>query len=129
MAFNGTAKEGFDIPIDTRIESGGEDSGTSPMELLLVGLAGCTAMDVIDVMRKKRQDVTAFEVRVHGERATEHPRVFTHITVEYIITGHQLDSLAANRSVELSVTRYCSVHAMLSKTAQIDNKITLLEAE
>jgi putative redox protein len=128
MAFTGTAHEGFDIPIDTRVESGGDGSGTSPMELVLIGLAGCTAMDVIDIMRKKKQDVTACEVRVHGDRADDYPRVFNHITVEYVLTGHNLDLAAANRSVELSVTRYCSVQAMLSKTAQIERKITLLEA-
>ena len=128
LAFEGVANSGFTIPLDTRIENGGDSSGSSPMELVLVGLAGCTAMDVIDILRKKRQEVTAFEVRVHGDRTTEHPQVFNHIQVEYVITGHHIDPMAADRSVELSASRYCSVQAMLSKTAQVEHKVTLIEA-
>jgi len=128
LSFDGTANSGFVVPLGTRPENGGESSGFSPMELVLVGLAGCTGMDVIDILRKKRQDVTGFEVRVQAERATDHPHVFTHITVEYILSGHNLDLVAANRSVELSVTKYCSVEAMLNKTAMIENKVTILEA-
>jgi len=128
MSFDGTANSGFALPLDTRVENGGDSSGFSPMELVLVGLAGCTGMDVIDILRKKRQDVTSFEVRVHGDRASDHPRVFNHITVEYILTGHNLDPTAVDRSVELSVTKYCSVQAMLGKTAQIEHKVTILEA-
>ena len=128
LAFEGTTNSGFNIPLDTRLEIGGDGSGSSPMELVLVGLAGCTAMDVIDILRKKRQDVTAFEVRVHGDRTTEHPRVFNHIQVEYVITGHHIDPVAADRSIELSATRYCSVQAMLSKTAQIEHTVNLVEA-
>jgi len=127
MAFDGTAGSGFNIPLDTRIEYGGDSSGSSPMELVLVGLAGCTAMDVIDILRKKRQEVTAFEVHVHGDRTDEHPRVFNHITVEYVITGRHIDPVAADRAVELSTTRYCSVQGMLSKTAQIEHKVTLID--
>jgi putative redox protein len=128
MSFDGTANSGFTVPLDTRVESGGDGSGSSPMELVLIGLAGCTAMDVIDILRKKRQEVTGFEVRVHGERASDHPKVFNQITVEYIFTGHAIDPAAVDRSVELSVTKYCSVQAMLAKTAQIEHKVTILEA-
>jgi putative redox protein len=128
LAFDGTANSGFTLPLDTRVDKGGEGSGFSPMELLLVGLAGCTGMDVIDILHKKQQDVTSFEVKVHADRATEHPKVFTHIIIEFIVTGHNLEPQAVDRSVELSTTKYCSASAMLEKTAQIEHKITILEA-
>ncbi len=129
-AFDGSGRiSGLTLPIDTSVESGGDNNGFSPMELLLVGLAGCTALDVISILEKKRQDVTDFEVRVQGERADDHPRIFTHIVVEYVVTGHQVDPVAVERAVELSATKYCSAQAMLGKAAQIESKITVLEAQ
>ncbi len=129
MSFDGTASRSFTVPLGTSAASGGDDDGFSPMELLLVSLAGCTAMDVISILEKKRQEVTDFEVRVQGERAQEHPKVFTHITLEYIVTGHHVEQAAVERSVELSATKYCSVSAMLGQVAKIEHKITVLEAE
>ncbi len=129
MSFDGTASSGLILPVDTSVESGGNDSGFRPMELLLVGLAGCTAMDVISILKKKRQDVTNFEVRVRGERAEDHPKVFTHILIEYVVTGRELDRTAVERAVELSETKYCSAQAMLGKVARIENKITIQQAE
>jgi putative redox protein len=127
MSFEGTANSGFVLPLDTKVEQGGDGNGFSPMELILVGLAGCTGMDVIDILHKKRQDVTGFEVRVHGDRASEYPKVFDHIVVEYIITGHNVNPAAVDRSVELSFTKYCPVQAMVALSAQIEHKITILE--
>jgi putative redox protein len=127
LNFTGTAGTGISIPIDTSIEGGGSGAGISPMQLVAIGLAGCTGMDVISILEKKRQEVTAFEVKVSTERAESHPHVFTHMLVEYVITGRNIDPNAAERAVELSTTRYCSVQAMLQKTAQIEHKITLLE--
>lgn len=129
MSFDGSASSGFTLPLGTSTESGGDNDGFRPMELLLVGLAGCTAMDVISILEKKRQTVTNFEVRIQAERADEHPRVFTHIMVEYIVTGHQVDPAAVERAVELSTTKYCSAQAMLGKVVPIENTITVLEAE
>lgn len=129
MSFDGTGSKGFTLPIGTSVESGGDNDGFSPMELLLVGLAGCTAMDVISILEKKRQEVTGFEVRVAGERAQDHPRVFTHIVIEYVVTGRSVDRAAVERAVELSETKYCSAQAMLNKVAKIENKITILEAQ
>jgi putative redox protein len=126
MSFTGTAGSGFTLPFDTSKESGGDDQGFRPIELLLVGLAGCTAMDVISILEKKRQDVTSFEVKVHGDRATDHPKIFTHIVVEYIVSGKALDPAAVERAVELSETKYCSASAMLRKAAVIEHKITLI---
>ncbi len=129
MSFDGSASRNFTVPVGTSAASGGDDDGFSPMELLLVSLAGCTAMDVISILEKKRQEVTDLEVRVHGERAEEHPKVFTNITLEYIVTGHHVEQVAVERSVELSATKYCSVSAMLGQVAKIEHKITVLEAE
>jgi len=129
MSFVGTGKFGLTVPIDTSIENGGDSSGFSPMELLLVGLAGCTAMDVISILEKKRQEVTRFEVRVNGERASEHPKVFTNIVVEYIVGGKSIDRAAVDRAVELSETKYCSAMAIISKTAKIERKIVIEGAE
>lgn len=126
LKFTGSADSGFSLPLDTSPAEGGGD-GFRPMELLLVGLAGCTGMDVISILKKKQQDVIGFEVAVQGERATEHPRIYTHITIEYIVTGRNIDRAAVERAVELSETKYCSANAMLSKSAQIDHVITMRE--
>ena len=125
MSFEGTGPSKFTLPLGTSPESGGDNDGFHPMELVLIGLAGCTGMDVISILRKKQQQVTGFEVKVHGERATEHPKVFTDITVEYIVKGYQIDPAAVQRSVDLSVEKYCSVEAMLKKAVKIQSKITI----
>jgi putative redox protein len=129
MSFDGIASRPFTVPLGTSSASGGDDDGISPMELLLVSLAGCTAMDVISILEKKRQDVTSFEVKVQGTRAEDHPKVFTNIILEFIVTGHQVERAAVERAVELSATKYCSVAAMLDEVANIEHKITVLEAE
>ena len=125
MAFDGQASSGFHLPLDTSKEQGGEESGFRPMELLLVGLAGCTSMDVISILQKKQQYVTAFEVSVNGERATEHPRVFTHIVINYKVAGKNIDPAAVERAVELSETKYCSAINTLNKAAVIEHNITI----
>ena len=99
------------------------------MELLLVGLAGCTGMDVISILRKKRQDVTGYEVRVQGVRAETHPMVFEDITVEHILTGHHLDHEAVKRAIALSEQRYCGAGAMLGKAAELRHMYCIVEAE
>lgn len=126
LQFEGSAKSGFNIPLDTSLADGG-GNGFTPMELLLVGLAGCTGMDVISILKKKQQDVTAFEVAVHGDRASDHPHIYTHITVEYKLTGRNISLAAVDRAIELSETKYCSVHAMLSRAAVIDHIVTIKE--
>ena len=127
LSFNGVAGSGFEIPLGTSVEHGGAGDGASPMELLLIGLGGCTGMDVISILEKKRQEVTHFEIKLHGIRAEEHPKVYKEITLEYIVTGHNVDPEAVKRAVELSETKYCSASAMLNKTAEIKTKITVLE--
>jgi len=125
MSFTGSVGSGFEVPLGTSAAGGGDDDGMSPMELVAVSLAGCTAMDVISILKKKQQDVTAFEVKVTTEHGEVHPRIFSHILVEYIVSGHNIDPAAVNRSVELSTTKYCSVQAMLEKAVPIEHKITI----
>jgi putative redox protein len=120
MSFEGSAGSGFKVPLGAESAVGGDNDGFRPMELLLVGLAGCTAMDVISILQKKREDVTSFEVSVTGNRADDHPRVFTHIQVKYIITGRQISEDAVKRAIDLSKTKYCSAQAMLSQVVPIE---------
>ncbi len=125
LAFTGKGEKNFTMPLDAEAEVGGEASGFRPMELIAIGLAGCTAMDTISILQKKRQDVTAFEVQVHAERATEFPKVFTNIVVEYLVEGHNVDPAAVERSIELSATKYCPAQAMLSKACHIEHKYSI----
>lgn len=129
MAFYGTADSGFSIKMDTHPSVGGDDDGFRPMELLLVGLGGCTAMDVISILRKKRQEVSGFEVQLHADRAQEHPHVFTAITINYIVRGRSVDPKAVERAIELSATKYCSAHAMLAESATITSNYEVIEEE
>lgn len=127
MSFDGQAfTSNFSLPLGTEPEVGGDADGFRPLELFLVGLAGCTGMDVISILQKKKQAVSAFEVKVHAEREHEHPRVFNSVLVEYVVTGQNIDLAAVERAVELSETKYCPAQAMLSKAVQIDHKITIL---
>ncbi len=127
MSFTGLSGSGFTIPLDTTLKNGGADSGPSPMELVLIGLGGCTGMDVISILKKKRQEVTSFEILLHAERSSEHPKVFTDITIEFVVTGQDVDEEAVKRAVELSETKYCSASAMLSKSVPIHTKVTVKE--
>jgi putative redox protein len=113
--------------MDGSLDHGGLDTGVRPMEALLLSLAGCSAMDVISVMLKKRQDVRAFRVLVRGERAAEHPRRWTKIMIEYVFTGKNLSAEAAARSIELSETKYCGVTATLN--AELTSSYILHEVE
>jgi putative redox protein len=128
LSFTGTAPmSGFSLPLGSDPSVGGDNDGFRPSELLLVGLAGCTAMDVISILAKKKQEVTGFEVSAHGERATEHPQRFTSFLVEYTVKGKGLDRAAVERAVELSETRYCSVMSTLRSAGPIERKITIVE--
>ena len=129
LAFTGTADSGFSIQLDAKCEVGGEGRGFIPMELMALSLAGCTAMDVISIIRKKRQDVTGFEVRVDAPRATEHPKVFTQATIDYLVTGHNVDEAAVVRAIELTASTYCPAQAMLGKVMPIDLRYQIFEDE
>lgn len=105
-----------------------DQPGVSPMELILVGLAGCTGMDIMDILRKKRQDVKAFKVKVRGLRADSYPMVYKEIEIIYQIWGHHVDRTAVERAIQLSQDKYCSVSAMLRSVADIRCDSELFES-
>lgn len=129
LTFTGTADSGFSVPLGAKAAVGGDDDGFRPMELIAMGLAGCTAMDVMSILRKKRQDVTDFEVQVHVERAQEHPKVFTEAEIEYFITGHGVDETAVLRAIGLSANRYCPAQAMFNQVMTIELKYHIFDDE
>jgi putative redox protein len=128
MRFDAEAGSGHHVTLDAAEHGGGQNLGFRPMELLLVGLAGCTGMDVISILRKKRQDVTGYEVQVRGVRAEDHPMVFVEITVEHVVTGHSLQPEAVARAIALSEERYCGAGAMLGKVAHLTHTYRIVEA-
>jgi len=127
LKLDGTADTGFHVPISADLAVGGDGQGFKPMELIATGLAGCTALDVISILQKKRQDVTDFEVRVHARRSPEHPKVFIQALIEYFVTGHGVDEAALVRSIELSATRYCPAQAMFNGVFPIELKYHIFE--
>lgn len=128
LTFTGEADTGFSVPLGGKSSAGGEDDGFRPMELIATGLAGCTAMDTISILQKKRQDVTEFEVKFSADRAENHPRVFTHIRLEYLVTGHAVDEKAVQRAIQLSADRYCPAQAMLSQVVPIELVYKIFDA-
>lgn len=128
MHFDAEAGSGHHVSLDAAEHSGGHNEGFRPMELLLVGLAGCTGMDVISILRKKRLQVTDYVVHVTGVRAEDHPMVFVALTVEHIVTGHQIQPEAVARAIQLSEERYCGAGAMLGKVAHLTHTFRIVEA-
>ncbi|MGA2488573.1 MAG: OsmC family protein [Anaerolineales bacterium] len=129
LSFTGSADSGFSVPVSTNPELGGSDDGFRPLELMAVSLAGCTAMDVVSILKKKQQDVTAFEVKVHADQANENPKVFTQAVITYLVTGHSVDEAALRRSIELSATKYCPAQAMLGKVVPMELYYEIFEGE
>jgi putative redox protein len=127
LSLTGTADTGFQIPLGADLSVGGANDGFRPLELMAISLAGCTAMDVISILTKKRQDVTDFDVSVHAEQAQEHPHVFTRAVVTYTVTGRAIDEAALRRAIELSATRYCPAQAMLAKVVPMELKYEIYE--
>jgi len=123
MAVEAITDSGFTITLDSA-NSQDARRGPGPIEGLLAVLAGCTAMDVVSILRKKRQVMRGYQVAVTGERADEDPRVYTHIVVEHRVVG-DVEPEALRRSVELSATKYCPVNAMLSKSAEVEHRYRL----
>jgi putative redox protein len=120
MQFVARSDSGHAIVIDSKADDGGFGSGPGPMEVLLMGLLGCTAMDVISILKKKRQPVTGLKVLATGERASEHPKRYTKIHLEYVATG-EVDPAALARAIELSEEKYCSAIATLRGAPEITN--------
>ncbi len=127
MYFEATDMSNHVVPLDADEEEGGKNLGTRPMELLLIGLGGCTGMDVISILRKMRQEVKSFEIRIEAYRAEDHPKVFTYILVKYLFKGKNLREKDVEKAVNLSKDRYCSASVMLGKTAKVEHQFEILE--
>ncbi len=123
--FVATGLAGVEVRIDASPTIGGTGDGVRPMELLLMGIAGCSAIDVVHILRKQRLEVPSLSVRVHGEREPDAvPAVFTEIRLDFTF-GAELPEAKVRRAIELSLEKYCSAAAMLRKTARIDYTLTM----
>ncbi|MGE7467938.1 OsmC family protein [Bosea sp. NPDC003192] len=127
MAFMGEAGSGHSVIMDGAPEYGGRNIGIRPMEMLLIGLAGCTGFDVVQILKKGREAVTGCEVEVEAERATEDPKVFTKIHIAYRVSGRGLSQAKAERAVTLSKEKYCSASIMLGATAEMSTSLVVVD--
>jgi putative redox protein len=127
MQFEGRALSGHTLTMDADEALGGQNEGFRPMELLLVGFGGCTGMDVISILRKKRQNIAGLEMNVTGERAETHPHVYTDVHIEYVVKGKGVEPQAVERAISLSLEKYCSVGATLAKTGRITSSYRIVE--
>lgn len=128
VTFLGEAASGHAVVMDGPPESGGRNVGVRPMEMLLLGMGGCTAFDVIHILKKARQPVTDCVVELSAERADSEPKVFTRIHVHFIVSGDGLSEKQVARAVELSAEKYCSASIMLGKTAEISHDYVITAA-
>ncbi len=122
LQFTAETETGHTVTLDTHEHN----TGATPMEMLLMSLAGCSGISIISILQKKQQNVTSYEVHVQGKRTETHPQVFTEITVEHILTGHNISPVAVERAIELAETRYCSVSVMLSKVVQLKHSYRII---
>ncbi|KAF0144274.1 MAG: putative redox protein [Nitrospirae bacterium] len=119
LQFVAAATSGHAVVMDGDVEVGGRDTGPRPMEMLLMGIGGCSGMDVISILKKKKQDVKGLEINVKGDKAENYPKKFTDINLEFVVRGKNISEDAVKRAVELSMEKYCSVKATLEGSAKI----------
>ena len=129
VGFEGSADSGHKVVMDGPPEYGGKNRGCRPMELVLIGMGGCTAFDVVLILKKSRQDVTACVAEIDAERAATDPKVFTRIHVHFKVTGRKLDPKRVENAIRLSAEKYCSASIMLGKTAAITHDFEIIEAK
>ena len=129
MSFSGTADTGFNLALGADPSVGGVNDGFRPLELMAISLAGCTAMDVISILQKKKQQISSFEVRVHADQRGDHPHVFTGAVITYLVSGKDVEEAALVRAIELSTTRYCPAQTMLSAAFPISLEYEIYEGE
>lgn len=129
MTFVGVSASGFPVQMDADSSFGGSNSGVRPMEMIALGLAGCTAMDVLSILQKKRQQVTKFEVQVDAPRSPEYPKVFTSALITYVLTGKHIEESALLRAIELSATKYCPAQYMLAQAFPMDLRYEIYEEQ
>ena len=127
ISFAGKADSGHWVTMDGPEEFGGSAAANRPMELILMGLGGCTSMDVISILRKKRVEVGDFECILEAERAPHHPKVFTKIKMKYVFYGRNIQAKDVERAIQLSEQSYCSVSAMLKNSVDIESAYEIIE--
>lgn len=128
LQFIGEATSGHAIVMDGDPKFGGRNTGIRPTELLLVGLGGCSGMDVVSILKKKKQNVKGLEINIMGKKAESYPQKFTDITIEFVVSGHNVSEEAVKRAVELSMEKYCSVKATLEGCSKITSSFRIIEA-
>jgi putative redox protein len=121
-AFVGESGSGHAIVMDGAPEAGGRNIGVRPMEMMLLGLGGCTAFDVVMILEKSRENITGCEVALEATRASEDPKVFTHVKMIYTLTGKDLKPTSVERAIKLSADKYCSASKMFEFTAKIEHE-------
>lgn len=129
MTFVGETPSGHGVVMDAAPDIGGRDLGARPMEMVILGLGGCTSIDVLMILKKQRQKVTDCWVEIESHRAEDIPKVFTRIHNHFVVTGHGLDPKKVGHAIDLSAEKYCSVAAMLGKTAEITHDFEIIEAD
>ena len=127
MTFVGESGSGHAVVMDGAPEHGGRDLGIRPMEMLLLGVGGCTAFDVVSILKKSRQAIVDCEVEVDSDRAQQVPKVFTRIHIHFIVSGNRLDPAKVEKAVNLSAEKYCSASIMLGKMAEITHDFEIVE--
>jgi len=127
MQFTGTASSGHTMVMDADDVAGGLNAGFRPMELLLVGFGGCSGMDVISILRKKKQQVSGLEINVKGRKSDTAPKIYKEVHIEYVVKGKGVEKIAVERAISLSLEKYCSVGATLAKAGTITHSYRIVE--
>jgi putative redox protein len=127
VMFVGESGSGHSVVMDGAPEAGGRNLGFRPMEMVLLGLGGCSAFDVMMILKRSREQVTDCVVELDAQRAETDPKVFTKIEMRYVVTGRSLDRKKVERAVSLSAEKYCSASAMLAKSAEITHAVEIIE--
>ncbi len=125
LQFTGVSGSGFPVRMDSNPSA---ETGVSPVEMVAIALAACTGMDVVSILGKQRQEITAFDVKIHADRATDYPKVFTSAILEYVVVGHNIQESALRTAIDRSVKKYCPVHAMLKQAFPIVLHYSIFEA-
>ena len=125
--FLGTSGSGHQVTMDGPPEFGGKNKGVRPMEMLLLGLGGCSAFDVVHILKKSRQDIEDCQVELHADRAMQDPKVFTRIHLHYRVSGKALKQALVDRAIKLSAEKYCSASIMLAKSAEISHDYEVID--
>lgn len=127
MSFVGESESGHSVVMDGPPDSGGRNLGVRPMEMVLLGMGGCTAFDVVLILQRQRQQITDCHVELSAERAEDVPKVFTKIHMHYVVKGNSLDEKKVARAVDMTAEKYCSVSIMLAKSVEVSHDFEIIE--